>query len=84
MVCGYRISVLHRLPKPDRRVRLPMTACFQHITKTFLEKTMNPFDMVKNLAGMQSQLKAAQEKLHFIGSLATAFFGYSDFGYVSG
>lgn len=24
---------------------------------------MNPFDMVKNLAGMQSQLKAAQEKL---------------------
>lgn len=63
MVCGYRISVLHRLPKPDRRVRLPLTACFQHITKTFLEKTMNPFDMVKNLAGMQSQLKAAQEKL---------------------
>lgn len=63
MVCGYRISVLHRLPKPDRRVRLPLTACFQHITKTFLEKIMNPFDMVKNLAGMQSQLKAAQEKL---------------------
>ena len=64
MVCGYRISVLHRLPKPDRRVRLPLTAaCFQHITKTFLEKTMNPFDMVKNLAGMQSQLKEAQEKL---------------------
>ena len=60
---SYRISVLHRLPKPDRRVRLPLTACFQHITKTFLEKTMNPFDMVKNLAGMQSQLKAAQEKL---------------------
>ena len=63
MVCGYRISVLHRLPKPDRRVRLPLTACFQHITKPFLEKTMNLFDMVKNLAGMQSQLKAAQEKL---------------------
>ena len=63
MVCGYRISVLHRLPKPDRRVRLPLTACFQHITKTVLEKIMNPFDMVKNLAGMQSQLKAAQEKL---------------------
>lgn len=63
MACGYRISVLHRLPKPDRRVRLPLTAVFKHITKTFLEKTMNPFDMVKNLAGMQSQLKAAQEKL---------------------
>ena len=64
MVCGYRISVLHRLPKLHRRVRLPLTAaCFQHITKTFLVKTMNPFDMVKNLAGMQSQLKAAQEKL---------------------
>ena len=63
MACGYRISVLHRLPKPDRRVRLPLTACFQDILKTFLEKTMNPFDMVKNLAGMQSQLKAAQEKL---------------------
>lgn len=63
MTCGYRISVLHRLPKPDRRVRLPLAACFQDILKIFLEKTMNPFDMVKNLAGMQSQLKAAQEKL---------------------
>lgn len=63
MACGYRISVLHRLPKPDRRVRLPLTAVFKHNTKTFLEKMMNPFDMVKNLAGMQSQLKAAQEKL---------------------